>query len=318
MTNKPNNVTSLVPAAVAMQAPLPVPQYGMRDLCEMAQAFAYSRMFGVKDEHQALSLLMIAQANGQHPAKAMQDYDVIHNRPAKKAEAMHRDFLAAGGKVTWHRLDDECAEATFSHPDGGEATISWDDARVKKAGLTGNHTKYPRQMKRARVISEGVKTIFPAATSGMYVPEEVREFDPPPMKDVTPPKGDPELSDTETEPADLEEAKSVARLGAQPFRDWWTSRRKSQNAPLMPYLDDLQGLAQIADTDTTGFDAPPPPSASEQGGAAVPADAAPPEPSDPLAIPDFLDRAKGGPPKTRQVMDDETGEVFDEYVGDGP
>ena len=66
------------------------------------------------------------------------------------------------------------------------------------------------------------------------------------------------------------------------------------------------------------FDAPPPPSsASEQGGADPARSTAPPEPSDGLAIPDFLDRNKGGPPKTRQVMDDETGEVFDEYVEPG-
>jgi hypothetical protein len=37
-------------------------------------------------------------------------------------------------------------------------------------------TKYPRQMLRSRVISEGVRTVFPGATSGLYVPEEVGSF----------------------------------------------------------------------------------------------------------------------------------------------
>jgi hypothetical protein len=37
--------------------------------------------------------------------------------------------------------------------------------------------KYPRQMLRARVVSEGVRTVFPMATSFMYVPEEVAEFE---------------------------------------------------------------------------------------------------------------------------------------------
>jgi hypothetical protein len=34
------------------------------------------------------------------------------------------------------------------------------------------YTKFPRQMLRSRVVSEGVRTLWPLATSGMYVPEE--------------------------------------------------------------------------------------------------------------------------------------------------
>ena len=295
-----NNVTPLVPTAVAMQAPLAVPQYGMRDLCEMAEAFARSGMFGLKDVHQALSLLLLAQAEGRHPALAIRDNHVINNKPTKKAEAMQRDFLAAGGKIKWHAYTDELVSATFWHADGGEVTVDWDDARVKKAQLTGNHVKYPRPMKRARVISEGVKTVYPAATSGMYTPEEARDIDERPMKDVTPP-ADPE---TNAEPADLDEAKSVARLGAQPFRDWWTSRRKWQNAPLMPYLDELQGLTQIADTDITGFDAPSHPLArASETGDADRATASPEPSGDGLDIPASLRRE----PKPETVEHDDEG-----------
>jgi hypothetical protein len=41
--------------------------------------------------------------------------------------------------------------------------------------------KYPRQMLRSRVVSEGVRTVYPLATSGLYVEEEVCDFhaDPP-------------------------------------------------------------------------------------------------------------------------------------------
>lgn len=154
----------------------------------MATAFASSGMFGAKTKEQALSLLLLAQAEGVHPAIAMRDFDIINGRPAKKAEAMHRSFIAAGGKIEWHRLDDECADATFSHPQGGTARITWDMARAKKAGL-GNkdmYAKYPRQMLKARVVSEGCRTVFPAATSGLYVPEEVSTFAPPKEKDMGP------------------------------------------------------------------------------------------------------------------------------------
>lgn len=152
----------------------------------MAQAFAKSGMFGAKTPEQALSLLLLAQAEGVHPAIAMRDYDIIQGRPAKKAEAMQRSFLAHGGKIEWHKYDDTGADATFSHPQGGTLRVSWDMARAEKAGLSGkdNYKKNTRQMFGARVISEGVRKVFPAATSGLYVPEEVREFEKVPEKDM--------------------------------------------------------------------------------------------------------------------------------------
>lgn len=155
------------------------PQFSFTDMERMALAFAKSGLFGVQTPDQALALCLVAHAEGRHPALAARDYDIIQGRPAKKAEAMQRDFLTAGGKIEWHQLDDACADATFSHPLGGSARITWDLARAKAADLGGKPMwkKFPRQMLRSRVVSEGVRTVFPMATSGMYVPEEVRDFD---------------------------------------------------------------------------------------------------------------------------------------------
>ncbi|RAK52099.1 hypothetical protein [Phenylobacterium deserti] len=152
--------------------------YAVSDLERMAKAFAASQLFGVKNADQALALCLVAQAEGRHPATAAQDYSIIQNRPSKKADAMLRDFLASGGKVEWHELSDAKADATFSHPAGGSARIDWTLDRAKKAGLSNNamYTKYPRQMLRARTVSEGVRTVCPGATSGMYVPEEVHDI----------------------------------------------------------------------------------------------------------------------------------------------
>lgn len=149
-------------------------------LDRMAQSFADSKMFGDKKKEQVLALLMLAHSEGVHPAIAMRDFDIINGKPAKKAEAMHRAFLAAGGKVVWHQLDDTIADATFSHPQGGEARITWDMERVKKAKIANEamYQKYPRPMLRSRCISEGCRTVYPAATSGLYVPEEVRDIGP--------------------------------------------------------------------------------------------------------------------------------------------
>jgi hypothetical protein len=148
------------------------------DIERMARAVAASKLFGVKSPEEALSLMLIAQAEGRHPASAANDYNIIQGRPAKKADAMLRDFLSAGGKVQWISLDDKRAEATFSHPAGGTVTIAWDIERAKRAALSGKDmwAKYPRQMLRSRVVSEGIRTVFPGATSGMYVPEEVQDY----------------------------------------------------------------------------------------------------------------------------------------------
>jgi hypothetical protein len=141
----------------------------------IASSFAASRMFGDKTKEQVLALLMLAHSEGVHPAIAMRDFDIINGRPAKKAEAMHRAFIAAGGSIKWHKLDDTCADATFTHPQGGEARITWDMERVKRAKIANEqmYAKYPRQMLRSRCISEGCRTVFPAATSGIYEPGEV-------------------------------------------------------------------------------------------------------------------------------------------------
>ena len=89
-----------------------------------------------------------------------------------------RDFIQAGGKCEWHALTDTLADATFTHPQTGSVRIDWDMERAKTAGFAGkdNWKKFPRAMLRARVVSEGVRTVWPLATSGLYVPEEVSDF----------------------------------------------------------------------------------------------------------------------------------------------
>lgn len=158
----------------------------MTEMVRMAEAIAKSGLFGVKTPDQAMALMLVAQAEGRHPAIAARDYDIIQGRPAKKSEAMLRDFIQSGGSVKWHALDDTKAEATFSHPQGGEVMISWDMRRAHQAGLTGKdmYKKFPRQMLRSRCISEGVRTVCPMATSGMYAPEEVIDITPAPQGNV--------------------------------------------------------------------------------------------------------------------------------------
>lgn len=195
----------------------------MGDIEKMAIAVAKSGLFGVKRPEEAMALMLVAQAEGRHPALAARDYDIIQGRPAKKTEAMLRDFLESGGKVEWHQLDDTIADATFSHPSGGTVKIAWDMNRAKAAGLASRDMwrKYPRQMLRSRTVSEGIRTVCPMATSGMYVPEEVRDFAQ--EKDITPTSGAAERLTADA----LEQANEVVEKARE-----WVSKGNFAEAAL--------------------------------------------------------------------------------------
>lgn len=160
------------------------------DVERMANSIAKSGLFGMKTIEQAAALMLIAQAEGRHPASAAQDYHIIQGRPALKSDAMLARFLSAGGKVEWHTYDARKVDATFSHPQGGSIRLAWTIEDAQRIGLAGkdNWKNYPRAMLRARVISEAIRTVFPGVAVGMYTPEEVNDFDVPAPRDVTPPK----------------------------------------------------------------------------------------------------------------------------------
>lgn len=171
-------------ALATIQPAQAAPVHSMSEMERMALAIAKGRLFGSDDPNAVLTLCLVAQAEGKHPGLVLQQYHIIQGKPAKKAEAMQVDFLASGGKIEWHQLDDTMADATFSHPAGGSVRIAWDMKRAQAAGLGGKDMwkKFPRQMLRSRCISEGVRTVFPGATSGLYVPEEIMDFDDKPAR----------------------------------------------------------------------------------------------------------------------------------------
>lgn len=144
----------------------------------MAQAIAESKLFGIQTPAQALALGLLCQAEGRHPAEAARDYHIINGKPSLKSEAMLARFQQAGGRVEWHEYTHEAVSGTFTHPQGGSLKVSWTMQDATRAGLTGNPTwkKFPRQMLKARCISEAVRGIFPGVLSGLYAPEEVSDM----------------------------------------------------------------------------------------------------------------------------------------------
>lgn len=151
--------------------------FSLPEMERMARAIAASKLFGIQTPDQALALMLIAQAEGLHPAIAARDYHIIKGKPSLKADAMLARFQRAGGKVEWIEYSKERVAAKFSHPQSGEVEISWTLEDAKRANLTTEMwSKYPRQMLKSRVISEGVRTCYPDCTAGVYSEEEVADL----------------------------------------------------------------------------------------------------------------------------------------------
>jgi hypothetical protein len=154
----------------------------------MASYIVRSKLFGAKDESQAMSLMLLAQAEGLHPMTAVQDFDIVQGRPARKTHSILARFQAAGGSVAWEEISSTRACGTFSHKQGGALRVEWTFEQAKKAGLTGkdNWRNYPQAMLRARCIAEGVRAVFPGAIGGMLTVEEAQDVEPAPqpMKDI--------------------------------------------------------------------------------------------------------------------------------------
>ena len=151
---------------------------------KMAVAVSKSNLFGMKTPEQAMALMLLCQAEGLHPAIAVRDYHLIQGRPALKADAMLARFQQAGGSVNWKEYTNDKVTGLFSHPSGGSLEVSWSLAQAKAIGIANkdNWKNYPRAMLRARVISEGIRSVYPGCVVGVYTPEEVQDFDSPASK----------------------------------------------------------------------------------------------------------------------------------------
>lgn len=144
----------------------------------MAAAAANSKLFGVKTQDEALALMLLAQAEGLHPMRAVQQYHIIQGRPAMKSEAILARFQEAGGVVRWLVSNEQEAKATFTSKAREEITVHWTIERAKQAGLAGkdNWRNYAPQMLRARCIAEGVRAIAPGCILGMLSTDEAEEL----------------------------------------------------------------------------------------------------------------------------------------------
>jgi hypothetical protein len=173
------------------------------DMTVMAEAIVKSNFYGFKTKEQVMAVMLVAQAEGKHPATVVQEYDIIQNRPALKSQAMLARFQLAGGTVQWDSVSPTAVKGTFKHPSGGSLTVEWTIEMARQAGLYregSGWTKYPEDMLRSRVISRAVRSVYPACILGHYAVEEVQDFTPNRTVDM----GTAERVDEVTEIAEVE------------------------------------------------------------------------------------------------------------------
>lgn len=211
-----------------MNNQLVVHNQSVQDITAMAQAITKSGLFGIKQPEQAVALMLVAQSEGRHPASVASEFDIIQGRPALKSQAALARFQAAGGKIQWTSRGPTKCSAKFSHAQGGELEITWTMERANAAGLTGKQTwkQYPDQMLSARVVAEGVRAVFPACLNGVYLAEEVQDFDTKPrqakevvelVQEAPSAKEVPSLP----EPAKEAEAIEINREEIEFEENWW-------------------------------------------------------------------------------------------------
>lgn len=85
----------------------------MAELQTISEAVAQSGLFGVKTPAQALTLMLLCQAEGLNPILALRRYHIIENRPSMRADAMAGEFESRGGGIVWHLRTDKICAATF-------------------------------------------------------------------------------------------------------------------------------------------------------------------------------------------------------------
>lgn len=150
------------------------------DLIEISKRVSASGLLGRYNENQIFTLMMLAYKDGTNPVQASMDYHIIQNKPALSSQATLSRFQKSGGRIKYiKRTDTECV-IEFTHEQAGTLTVEWNMNRARQAGLDlnkENWKKYPRQMLAARCLAEGVRALYPACLDGLYLVEEVQDFD---------------------------------------------------------------------------------------------------------------------------------------------
>jgi len=158
----------------------------MQNLQTLGTEFAKSGILGVSNPSQGLIVALTCYTEHISPIEFARTYHIVNGRLSMRADAMQAQFLRQGGRIRWLTSTNEKCEAIFSHPEYAPEGVTLSltieemvDSGVAVDGrgqLKQTWKSFPRQMLRARIVSEGCRMLTPGIVAGIYTPEEVSEF----------------------------------------------------------------------------------------------------------------------------------------------
>lgn len=198
-------------------------------LKELGTAFSKSNILGITSPADGLIVAMTCAMEHISPIAFSRRYNIIAGRLSVKADAIYADFIASGGRCRWIRSDAEAAEAEFSHvklcPEPLVQSVTMQELINNGVAVDANgkmrapYVKFPKNMLRARLLSNSIRMIAPGLIHGLYVEEEVISDIAPPARtlDLSKPTNQREapvqaLPEPESEPESASEPKDITEL----------------------------------------------------------------------------------------------------------
>jgi len=127
-----------------------------------------------RPEHVAAAILLGREMH-LGPMASLRGIDVIEGRPSLTAQMLGARIYAAGHRIEWaDDNNDKHCTVRVTRGDGlGSAEVTWTIADAERAGLAGkaNWKKYPRQMLRARALTEAASMACPDVALGLDAAE---------------------------------------------------------------------------------------------------------------------------------------------------
>jgi hypothetical protein len=140
-----------------------------------------------RPEHVAAAILLGREMH-LGPMAALRGIDVIEGRPSLTAQMLGARIYAAGHRIEWGEATDKKCSVRVTRGDGlGSAEVTWTLADAERAGLAGkaNWKKYPRQMLRARALTEAASMACPDVALGLDAAETSADSTPAQTSDTT-------------------------------------------------------------------------------------------------------------------------------------
>lgn len=153
------------------------------DDIRLAKALAQSGFYkDIKDAAAGVVKLRIARELGLG-LRGISDVHIVEGKPTLSYQAilgMVRSYTGAHGtdrySFRYVRRDEECVEIEWTINGEVIGVSKCDTNDAKRMGVDGkmNWRKYPRQMRTARAVTEGVNAFMPEVIGGsIYTPEEL-------------------------------------------------------------------------------------------------------------------------------------------------